>query len=161
MEAGDVPGLLAFANTLIAEDTFILLSGKKITLKEEQKYVTDGLKLMKKGKKTRFVVTISGAIIASGEIRRGELRHWHSGDLGISVLAPYRGQGVGRALMEVLIAEARNMGLRMLWLNCFANNAAALHLYKKFGFIQCGILPEALSYKGGFVDELTMYTMLT
>ncbi len=161
MAAGDVRGLLTFANTLIAEDTFIMLSGKKLTLREESTYVSEGLNLMKKGKKFRVVVTISGAIVGSAEIRRGELRKSHVGELGISVLKPYRGEGTGSALMECLIAEGKRMGLRILMLHCFENNTAALALYKKFGFIQCGLLPQALYYRGMHIGEVTLYKKLS
>jgi RimJ/RimL family protein N-acetyltransferase len=161
MAAGDVRSLLTFANALIAEDTFIMLSGKKLTMKEETGYVTEGLRLMKKNEKIRLVATLDGIIVGSAEIRRGQRRKHHIGEIGISILKPYRGQGLGRELMRRLIREGKRMGLRMLMLHSFENNTAALALYKKFGFTRSGILPGALNYRGGYVGEVTLYKNLS
>ena len=40
LEADDMRALLAFVNDLIAEDTYLMLSGNKLTEEEEKKYVT-------------------------------------------------------------------------------------------------------------------------
>lgn len=161
LESGDTRALLTFANTLIAEDTYIMLSGKKMTFAQEKKYVSDALESMKKHEKVRLVVTLGGIIIGSGEIRRGERRKRHVGEIGISVLQPYRGHGVGSELMRRLIRDAKRLGLRMLMLHCFENNVPALMLYKKFGFIPCGVLPQALAYRTTYVGEVTLYKNLT
>ncbi len=160
MEAGDARALLVFANALIAEDTFVMLSGKKMTLKEETAYVKEGLKRMKKNEKIRLVVVSGKEIIGSAEIRRGEKRKRHVGELGISILKSYRREGIGKTLMEMLIAQGQRLGLRMLMLHCFENNIPALSLYKTCGFIPCGLLPQALQYHGAYVGEVTLYKCL-
>lgn len=161
MAAGDTRGLLAFANTLIAEDTFIMLSGKKMTLKEETAYVHEGLRLAKKNEKIRLVVTLGDSIVGSSEIRRLPRRQHHVGEVGISILKPYRGEGIGKTLMEIIVSEGKRLGLRMLMLHCFENNTVALALYNTFGFIRCGVLPQALHYRGNYVGEVTLYKNLT
>ncbi len=53
----------------------------------------------------------------------------------MAVLAAARGQGVGSAILQALLAEARRLGLRSVWL------AAQLHarpLYARFGFVGGG-----------------------
>lgn len=64
---------------------------------------------------------------------RGEVKSMHVAEAG-------RGQGVGLALMEHLIAEAQKRGLESLWLET-GNSAgfqAALQLYERLGFVECG-----------------------
>jgi GNAT superfamily N-acetyltransferase len=50
-----------------------------------------------------------------------------------------RGRGVGRALLERLVAEARAAGYRMIKLDTdtHAIFAAAIRLYRAFGFVEC------------------------
>lgn len=157
LEIGDTRALLTFANDLIAEDTYLMLSGKKMTVAEEKKYVRESLARMKKNEKYHVVVSVGDRIVGSAEIRRGEKRKHHLGEIGIAILPSHRGQGLGKRLMEVLIAEGKRLGLRILMLHCFENNTVALALYKKLGFIPCGLLPDALNYRGRFVGELTLY----
>jgi RimJ/RimL family protein N-acetyltransferase len=154
---GDTRALLTFANTLIAEDTFLMLSGKKLTYEEEKKYVADSLIRMRENKKFRIVATLGDIIIASAELRRGERRKLHMGEIGMEILEPYRGKGIGSKFMEILISEAKRMGLRLLMLRSFENNTGAISFYKKFGFIPCGVLPDAFRFRGSYIGETTFY----
>jgi putative acetyltransferase len=52
----------------------------------------------------------------------------------------FLGQGVGRAILEHIIAEARAMGLRSMWLETGSGDAflPAINLYESVGFERCG-----------------------
>lgn len=50
------------------------------------------------------------------------------------VLESARGSGLGRALVERVVQEARDRGCRRLELDVNDHNAAALALYRSFGF---------------------------
>jgi len=160
IEISDTRALLAFANSLIAEDTFLMLSGKKLTLAQEKKYVRDAVARMKKNEKIHMIALDGDSIVGSADVRRGEKRKAHTGEAGIAVLPSYRGKGLGKQLMRVLIAEGKRMGLRLLMLHCFENNTVALALYKKLGFIECGVLPDAFTYRGQYVGDVTLYKKL-
>ena len=45
-----------------------------------------------------------------------------------------RGQGLGRAVVGALLADAQRRGARTAYLQVTAQNAAALALYRQFGF---------------------------
>ena len=64
----------------------------------------------------------------------------HAGvaELGMSVDADRRGQGIGTALLQSCIDWARAEGLHKLSLEVFPHNEAAIALYRKFGFIEEG-----------------------
>ena len=49
-----------------------------------------------------------------------------------------RGRGVGSALLATAIEWARERGLHKLTLSVFPHNAAAIALYRKFGFVEEG-----------------------
>lgn len=53
---------------------------------------------------------------------------------GVGVGVPHRGSGVGRALMEGVIAEGRARGLGRIWLEVLVQNEPAIRLYEKLGF---------------------------
>jgi ribosomal protein S18 acetylase RimI-like enzyme len=59
-------------------------------------------------------------------------------ELTIGVRADVRGQGLGHALLQTLIALAQSQGYAALSLSVDRNNPA-LHLYERFGFRDAGI----------------------
>ncbi len=79
-----------------------------------------------------------GAVLLGVRGQRG----WCS-DLALA--QEYRGQGVGRALMEHQIAEARARKLAQLQLEVLTNNVPALQLYQSLGF---QIKRELTDYSG-------------
>lgn len=54
-------------------------------------------------------------------------------ELGISVLADYRGLGIGTALFNRAAMRARNLQIVELFMNCLAQNAAIMHIARKAG----------------------------
>jgi RimJ/RimL family protein N-acetyltransferase len=60
------------------------------------------------------------------------------GEIGMLVAREWRGRGVGSALVAAAIEWAREHGLHKLSLSVFAQNAAAIALYDKFGFVEEG-----------------------
>jgi RimJ/RimL family protein N-acetyltransferase len=60
------------------------------------------------------------------------------GEIAIGVACDWRGRGVGSALLAAGIEWARESGLHKLILDVFPHNAAAIALYRKFGFVDEG-----------------------
>src|SRR3989344_73731 len=154
-------GMLTYINTLIREDTFIGLYGKELTHDEEKKVFDEDVEDMKKGDKVIIVVEINNVYAGSGDLRREKVRRKkHGGNIGISLLAKYREEGIGTLLLKALIDEARTMGLRLLTLTCFENNDRALHVYEKLGFNRVGLVPKVYIYKEKYYGEVIMYMEL-
>jgi putative acetyltransferase len=67
------------------------------------------------------------------DARRGELKSMRVADA-------FLGRGVGRALLDHLIGEARTRGMDSLWLEtgCTPSFIPALRLYESAGFVRCG-----------------------
>ncbi len=160
LRSTDTHALLTFANDLIAEDTFILLSGKPMTLRQEAAYVRSTIGAMRKREKIRIVAFAGRDIVGSAEIRRGEKRKRHVGEIGISVARRWRRHGVGKTLMSELLRRAKSIGLRLVYLHCFETNSAAIAMYTKFGFVPAGRMPGIYFWRGKYVGELTMYKTL-
>lgn len=61
------------------------------------------------------------------------------GDIdNVAVLPEYRGQGVGQALLREVILQSSRLGLSFLMLEVRPGNAAAVGLYRSFGFREVG-----------------------
>jgi RimJ/RimL family protein N-acetyltransferase len=60
------------------------------------------------------------------------------GEIAMAVACPWRGRGVGSALMQAAVQWARGQGLHKLSLSVFPHNTAAIALYCKFGFVEEG-----------------------
>jgi GNAT superfamily N-acetyltransferase len=68
----------------------------------------------------------------------------HIANAGYFVLAPYRGTGVGRTLVEHSLREARRLGFDAMMFNLvFASNPARA-MYSRLGFDEVGRIPDAV-----------------
>jgi ribosomal protein S18 acetylase RimI-like enzyme len=74
----------------------------------------------------------------------------------VYVAASWRRSGLGRALLERLIQEARADGLVLLTLSVTVGNADARRLYLRAGFAVYGVEPLSLYVDGAFLDEELM-----
>ncbi|MBD9469649.1 GNAT family N-acetyltransferase [Pseudoxanthomonas sp. PXM01] len=73
-----------------------------------------------------------------------------------------QGSGVGTALVQHSLAQARKEGFMAMQFNyVVSSNRAAVELYKRFGFFIAGTLPKAFRHKQlGHVDAYVMYRFL-
>jgi ribosomal-protein-alanine N-acetyltransferase len=58
--------------------------------------------------------------------------------LTIAVEAARQGKGVGRALLSENLRQAANAGAKAMFLEVAKDNASALALYERFGFVEVG-----------------------
>ncbi len=82
------------------------------------------------------LVAVAGAEVV-GSVHVEQSRHGF-GEIGMAVAREWRGRGVGSALLAAAIEWARERGLHKLSLGVFAHNAAAIALYRKYGFVEEG-----------------------
>jgi len=85
--------------------------------------------------------------------------------IAMMVLPDYTGHGIGRALLEACLAEARRAeGLRMIVLSVTASSERVVRLYERAGFERYGLVPRAVRIIDGrterFFDKAQMLLML-
>ncbi|MBU5676719.1 ribosomal protein S18-alanine N-acetyltransferase [Alkaliphilus sp. MSJ-5] len=73
----------------------------------------------------------------------------------IAVHPRYRGRGVGKKIVEGLIGEGQKINIYRMTLEVRRSNLTAQGLYKKLGFIPCGIRPGY--YQDNYEDALIMW----
>ena len=77
--------------------------------------------------------------------------------VGTMVASDQQAQGVGRALLNALVARASaDDELHQLTLSVTASNSAAVRLYESAGFARYGSLARALRVGGRFLDKHLM-----
>lgn len=83
-------------------------------------------------------------------------KHAHKGMLvGMYVRPKHRAAGIGRMLVEAVIAHARQH-VELLQLAVISDNAPARRLYRKLGFVEYGIERNAAKYRGVYHDDVLM-----
>ncbi|MDO4345020.1 MAG: ribosomal protein S18-alanine N-acetyltransferase [Eubacteriales bacterium] len=70
----------------------------------------------------------------------GLMKVLEEGDItNVAVKREFRGRGIGRMMLENLLKLAGEQGVREFTLEVRKSNAAAIALYKKLGFQDCGL----------------------
>ncbi|WP_205028027.1 GNAT family N-acetyltransferase [Oleisolibacter albus] len=106
---------------------------------------------------TAIVAELDGLVVGAADLTRGRGRRAHSAVLGIGVHDGHQGQGIGTALLRTLVDAADLwLGLHRIELTVFADNAAAIALYRRFGFTEEGRLRDYALRAGGYADCLAM-----
>jgi ribosomal protein S18 acetylase RimI-like enzyme len=80
----------------------------------------------------------------------------HCGTLGMGVLAAYRGQGLGRRLLDAVVSRAWNAGLERVELEVRLDNEPAIALYERTGFLREGLKVRGMLIDGSYVDMVQM-----
>ena len=75
---------------------------------------------------------------------------------GLGVDPEAQGRGVGRALVEAAVAEARARGARKLTLRVLGGNVTARRLYERCGFVVEGVLAREFLLDGEYADDVFM-----
>jgi L-amino acid N-acyltransferase YncA len=86
----------------------------------------------------------------------------HVANAGYMVSLDEQGKGVGGAMCEHSLEEARRMGFLAMQFNMVVSiNESAVALWKKFGFSIVGTLPKAYRHREiGLVDAYVMHRFL-
>jgi phosphinothricin acetyltransferase len=71
----------------------------------------------------------------------------------------FRGQGVGRRLLEAVIVEAGIQDYHVMVGGIDATNAASIRLHESMGFTACGIVRQA-GFKFGRWLDLAFYQLI-
>jgi GNAT superfamily N-acetyltransferase len=71
----------------------------------------------------------------------------------------YRGQGIGHALMDALVARARQWQARCLWLETQDVNYEGIQFYQHVGFQWCGLDLSLDERDGSPTDETAVFFM--
>lgn len=156
---GDLNAMWEYIHTLSKEPTFIRYRGEEISLEEEEKFLNSTLEKINQKKAVFLTVWCDGKLIGASGIELKNNIERHLGVFGITIAKEFRGEGIGIILMKTVMDEAINnlTGLEIIELGVYAENDLAKQMYKKFGFLEYGMLPNGIKLEEGYADHIFMY----
>jgi L-amino acid N-acyltransferase len=93
----------------------------------------------------------------------GTFRAWpaykYSIEHSVYVQKDHRGKGLGRKLMQALIAEARDQNYHVTIGGIEATNTGSIALHRSLGFTHCGTIQQA-GFKFGRWLDLSFYQLI-
>ena len=148
----DVEGYHAVLDA-VARERIYLGRTEAPPLEDSRKFVQEGLR---KGR-PQFLAWIDDRVVGWCDIieKLPDLMR-HSGVLGIGLLAAYRRRGIGAALMEATLDDARKKGFKRVELTVRTDNERAKRVYEQFGFEAEGICRRFICDKGEYRDGYLM-----
>ena len=151
----DAEGVLAIARELVSDGTTYVFA-PETTDDELAAYWLDA-------RARRFVATVAGEVAGCYLLRPNQTgRGGHVANASYAVAQRFAGRGVGRAMGEHSLEEARRHGFTALQFNfVVSTNEAAVALWKKLGFRIVGEIPKAFRHPTrGLVDAYVMHRFL-
>ena len=157
--ADDAGIMLRYRREVVAASPFVLTVPQDIAAltAEEQaasltKFEADACSLM------LLALDAEKLVGASSLMGSDRLKKRHTADYGAAIAEPWRGKGLGRAMLEILVDWAKaNPELLRLTLDVMAHNTRARKMYELAGFRECG--HERRAYRqldGAFADGIKM-----
>ena len=106
----------------------------------------------------KLVALHQGTVIGHMGLEQfSRVRRSHAGSFGMGVLPAWQGKGIGSKLLATALDIADNwMNLHRVELSVYADNEAAIGLYRKFGFETEGLFRDYAVRDGRLVDTLSM-----
>lgn len=158
----DAKQFLFLMKTTAAETVFMLRYPEEITLtvEEERDFLQKNLDAPRSG---FLSARVDGRLVGNASFTPvgPHLKVLHRAAFGIVIVKEYWGCGLGEVLTKEILLAAKSAGYEQLELEVVADNARAIKLYKKCGFVRYGTRPNAFLYKdGGYSDEHLMVRKL-
>ena len=100
----------------------------------------------------QYFAKVDGEIIGTASLNRRSNRMSHRGVFGISLKKAWWGCGAASALMEAILAFAKENGFEQLNLEVCSSNTRAIHLYEKYGFRKLCTFPHFFKINGEYID---------
>ena len=154
-EEGDVPRIMEIYNQAVLATT--------ATFDVEPRSLEDRREWFgKHGSKHPVLVAGDGEAQGWASLSRWSDRAAYHASVEISVYVDEkaRGKGMGRALMEAIVAEARRLGHHTILARIAGDNPVSIHLHEALGFVMAGTVREVGFKFGRWLDVVTMQLML-
>lgn len=123
--------------------------GVPISLETEQDYLCAQYK---SPDNVQYLAKVDGEIIGTASLNRQPRRMSHRGVFGISLKKAWWGCGAASAMMEAVLAFAKENGFEQLNIEVRSSNVRAIRLYEKYGFRKLCTFPNFFKINGTYID---------
>lgn len=97
-----------------------------------------------------LVVEVEGQLVGFARCVQLPLKRFnHQCDFGICILKDYCGYGIGNELLKTIVSWSETNGIEKISLNVIEDNLGAIHLYKRHGFVEEGLLIKDRKHNDG------------
>ena len=108
----------------------------------------------------RLVIEHDGQAVGAVDLFEFDPHNRRAG-VGIIVDSQHRAQGLGHDALKALEQYARQtLHLHQLWCSITVDNEASLKLFRKVGYVECGLRREWILTSDGALDEILMQKIL-
>jgi RimJ/RimL family protein N-acetyltransferase len=157
-ESSDASGIIRLMKGILSEKVFAIHE-----IDEYKETVASTTKKIRQYRKApgKIILTASykNEIVGYVTFNNWDTRKtMHTGFLSIYLLKKYRGMGLGKELMKMLLQWGKdNKLIQKMSLAVFSSNKNAIALYKKVGFKIEGLCPKDIKINGRYYDSVFMY----
>ena len=108
----------------------------------------------------RLVIEHDGQAVGAVDLFEFDPHNRRAG-VGIIVDSQHRAQGLGHDALKALEQYARQtLHLHQLWCSVTVDNEASLKLFRKAGYVECGLRREWILTPEGALDEILMQKII-
>ena len=150
-EPGDAAAFMAFSRLVGGETENLSFGAEGVPLDVEAEKAYLGVQAQSQDN-IQLLAKANGEIIGTASLNRKQRRMGHRAEFGISLKKAWWGCGAAFALMERILAFARENGVEQVNLEVRSDNKRAIALYEKFGFRKLCTFPDFFKIKGELVD---------
>lgn len=149
----DAAALAAATDAVCRERRYFLRSRFQQDVDVEREFIANA----RRNGHLVLVATLDGALAGWVTLmRQNQEYRRHVLELGMGVLAAYRGIGVGKALVATALDWAAQSGAERVELLVRGSNATARRLYAQMGFVEEGCRMRAVKDDLGEYDDLVL-----
>lgn len=147
----DAGAIIAYMNKVGCETENLSFGseGYPVSEKEEENIIREK---NQSPRNALFLAKKEGVIVGNASIEAFSRRKAHRAEFGISVAKAEWGQGIGSRLLETIIQHAREQQIEVIELQVRSDNARAIRLYQKYGFVKTGVYPKYFKIGDTYVD---------
>lgn len=136
----DAARLLDFMKLIGGETNNLTFDGEGVpfSVEDEAAYIAS---MEHSHDNVMLLAKVGEEIVGNASLSRMPRRMGHRGDFSVAVAKDYWNRGIAGALLEQILAFAKENDFSVIDLQVRSDNAAAIHLYEKFGFCKIGSHP--------------------
>ncbi|MGP4081103.1 GNAT family N-acetyltransferase [Pseudalkalibacillus sp. R45] len=158
----DAEEILDIQREVIEESVYFIRVPEEFdkTIEQEQEWIE---KILGNERDNMFVAEIGGTVVGWIVFRSQERRRMsHTGSIALQIKKNYRGSGLGKQLLQEMLAWAeQNPLIEKVCLGTFSTNHRAIALYESMGFVEEGRKVKEFKFSDNeYVDDVLMYKLV-
>ena len=150
-QAEDAAALLDYLKIVGGETDNLSFGAEGVQLDVEAEQAYLGMQAQSQDN-IQLLAKANGEIIGTASLNRKQRRMGHRAEFGISLKKAWWGCGAAFALMERILAFARENEVEQVNLEVRSDNKRAIALYEKFGFRKLCTFPGFFKINGARID---------